>query len=109
MSELPDLAASELSRRIHRRELSATDVVRACLDRVGRLNPTLNAIVTPNERALDDAASLDARMARGEEPGPLCGLPVGIKDVTPVAGLRFADISRFGFGRLVMTSSTPLT
>src|SRR5262249_27763838 len=52
------------------------------------LNPALNAIVTPNERALDDAAELDARLARGEDPGPLCGLPVGIKDVTPVAGLR---------------------
>jgi amidase len=88
VSELPDLAASELSRRIHRRELSATDVVRACLDRVDRLNSTLNAIVTPNERALDEAAALDARLARGEDPGPLCGLPVGIKDVTPVAGLR---------------------
>ena len=31
---------------------------------------------------------LDRRLARGDDPGLLCGLPVGIKDVTPVAGLR---------------------
>src|SRR4029450_13812609 len=51
-------------------------------------NPVLNAIVTMNPRALDDAAQLDRRIQKGEDPGPLCGLTVGIKDVTPVAGLR---------------------
>ena len=49
---------------------------------------TLNAVVTLNPRAMDDARALDARLAAGEDPGLLCGLPVGIKDVTPVAGLR---------------------
>ena len=37
---------------------------------------------------MDDARDVDRRLARGEDPGLLCGLPVGIKDVTPVAGLR---------------------
>ena len=37
---------------------------------------------------MDDAHELDRRLARGEDPGPLCGLTVGIKDVTPVAALR---------------------
>ena len=44
--------------------------------------------MTLNPRALDDARAVDARIARGEDPGALCGLPVGIKDVTPVAALR---------------------
>jgi amidase len=41
-----------------------------------------------NPRAHDDAVQLDRRIRKGENPGPLCGLTVGIKDVTPVAGLR---------------------
>jgi amidase len=80
--------ACNVYRQIVARELSVHDAVAACLERVERLNPSLNAIVTLNERALDDARDLDDRLARGETPGPLCGLAVGIKDVTPVAGLR---------------------
>ena len=85
---LPDLSASELRRRIGQREVTVTEVVEAALDRVAELNPQLNAIVTPNPDALKQAAQLDRRIERGENPGPLCGLTVGIKDVTPVAGLR---------------------
>jgi len=85
---LPDLSATELRRRIFEREVTVTEVVQATLERVAELNPRLNAIVTPNPDALEDAAQLDRRIARGENPGPLCGLTVGIKDVTPVGGLR---------------------
>jgi amidase len=82
------LSASELARRLERGELSAAELIAASLERVERLNPQINAVVTLNERALDDARALDVRRARGEMPGPLFGLPVGIKDVTPVACLR---------------------
>lgn len=88
MTALADLPAAELRRRIGAREVSAVEVVEACLDRVSRLNPTINAVVTPNPRAIDDAREIDRRLSRGEEPGTLCGLPAGIKDVTPVASLR---------------------
>jgi amidase len=88
VSELPELSALELRRLVATRAVSAAQVVEACLERVEALNPTLNAVVTLNPHALEDAVKLDARLAKGEEPGPLCGLPVGIKDVTPVAGLR---------------------
>jgi amidase len=88
VSELPDLSATELRRRIVTREVTVTEVVEATLARVARLNPQLNAIVTPNPDALEDAARLDQRIQRRENPGVLCGLTVGIKDVTPVAGLR---------------------
>ena len=83
-----DLTATELRRRIAAREVTAVESVEACLERVKQLNPTLNAIVTLNPQALEDAARLDTRIRKGEDPGPLCGLTVGIKDVTPVAGLR---------------------
>jgi amidase len=86
--EIATRSASELRRLIERRELSVVELIEACLVRVGRLNPVINAVVTVNERALDEARDLDDRHARGEQPGLLFGLPAGIKDVTPVAGLR---------------------
>src|SRR5438477_258051 len=86
--DLPDLPATELRRLVAGREVSPVEVLQACLARFERYNGAINAVVTLNERALDDAGALERRLARGEEPGPLCGLPVGIKDVTPVAGLR---------------------
>jgi amidase len=87
-SRLVDLSATGLRRLIATREVSVTELVHASLERIGRLNGTINAIVTLNPRAMDDAHELDRRIARGENPGPLCGLTAGIKDVTPVAGLR---------------------
>lgn len=44
-------------------------------------------MVAPNARALDDARDLEATLRGGAQPGPLCGVPVGIKDITDVAGL----------------------
>src|SRR3989449_860170 len=88
MEDLADHSATELARLVASRELSPVEVVEACLARVERCNPAVNAIVTLNPRALDDAGELELRLVRGEEVGLLAGLPVGIKDVTPVAGLR---------------------
>jgi amidase len=86
--DLADLPATELRRLVASREVSPVEVAEACLARLERCNPALNAVVTLNERALDEAREQERRLARGEPPGLLCGLPVGIKDVTPVAGLR---------------------
>ena len=86
--DLPDLAATEIHRLVATRQISPVAVIEACLDRVTRYNPLLNAVVTLNPRALDEAHELEHALALGEPPGPLCGLPIGIKDVTPVAGLR---------------------
>ena len=88
MSDLPDLSATELRRRIGARDVTVAEAVEACLDRVADRNPELNAVVTLNRRVLEDAKQLDRRIDRGEDPGLLCGLTVGIKDVTPVGGLR---------------------
>ena len=85
--DIAALSASDMRRLIGRRELSPVEVVEACLARVERFNGTVNAVVTLSPSALDDARALEAEAARGRI-GPLCGIPVGIKDVTPVAGLR---------------------
>ena len=93
-SAIPDLPAFEMKARIDRRELSPVDLVRACLERVREYGDKLNAIVTLNERALDEARATEEALAGGGPIGPLSGLPVGIKDVTPVAGLRTTYGSR---------------
>lgn len=82
-----DLTATEIARSVAAGELSPVTVVEDALARIAELNPRLNAIVTLNDRALDDARTLEQRIARGESVGRLAGVPVGIKDVTQVAGL----------------------
>src|SRR4026209_2022386 len=82
------LSATEIARRVTARELSTVEVVEAALERVEALNPRFNAIVTLNPHALDDAHALERRLAAGDRAGALAGVPVGIKDVTEVAGLR---------------------
>ena len=84
--ELP--SASALARDVASRARSAADVTEDALARVADRNGMLNAIVTLNPRALDEARAIDARLAAGDTVGPLAGVPVGIKDITPVAGLR---------------------
>jgi amidase len=87
MSDIPDLSATDLHRLIAQRKLSPVELVEACLQRIQQFNGVLNAVVTLNEHALDDARALEREVAKGKV-RPLCGLPAGIKDVTPVAGLR---------------------
>lgn len=85
--DLVRLPATELRRRILQGELSSLGLLEATLARLDEVNPAVNAVVTLNERAGEEARAAEERLARGE-PGLLCGLPVGIKDVTPVAGVR---------------------
>src|SRR5262245_46331268 len=81
-------SAAAIAEQVSSRTLSPAEVVAAALERATRLNPRLNAIVTLNPNALDDARALERRLQAGERAGLLAGVPVGIKDVTQVAGLR---------------------
>ena len=88
-SEICFRTAVDLADLIRRRELSATEVLEAHLGQIERVNPKVNAIVTlVAERALDGAQKLDARLSRGEEVGPLAGLPVAHKDLFLTQGIR---------------------
>jgi amidase len=89
-----DKPAHELRDLIRSKQLSARELLTATHARIAHVNPTLNAIVTVNPRAEDEARAVDEARARGDDPGPLAGLPVGIKDVTPVAGVRTTFGSR---------------
>lgn len=82
------LPAHEQARRIREGELTATELLEACIARVRRHDEAVNAVVTPNPRARAEAKAIDRRIGAGEDPGPLAGLVVGIKDVTETAGIR---------------------
>ena len=74
------LSATDLAARIRRREVSATEATRAALARLDAVNPRINAVVQQMpDQALAAAAAVDAAIARGEDPGPLAGVPVTIK------------------------------
>jgi amidase len=83
------MPAAEMARRIRTKELSALEVMEAHLSQIDRLNPEVNAIVTrlPSESLLDRARSADEYLAKGQEPGPLHGLPVAHKDLVPTKGI----------------------
>jgi amidase len=82
--------ATELSRLYRSRTVSPLEVMQAILERVDRVNPLVNAVVTlDRERGLAQARRATARLSRRSATlGPLHGIPVGIKDVTPTKGLR---------------------
>ena len=79
---------------LDRRELSATELTRAVLDRVARVEPTLHALLEVTaERALADAAAADERLGRGEK-GPLLGIPIVLKDIFATRGITTTCGSR---------------
>ena len=87
-TNLADLSAANVARLVRTRKTSPVEVLEACLARVAARNKDINAIVTLNPRAMDDARALERALKRGTKPGPLAGVVVGIKDLTPVAGVR---------------------
>ena len=94
-TDLCFLPAHELARRIRSRALSALEVMEAHLDQIERVNPALNAIVTLlPDRGRDGARAVDAALARGENLGPLAGLPIAHKDLLPTCGVRTTFGSR---------------
>ncbi|MBU2097707.1 MAG: Asp-tRNA(Asn)/Glu-tRNA(Gln) amidotransferase subunit GatA [Gammaproteobacteria bacterium] len=72
---------AELATALTRKEISARELTQAYLDRIGKLNPALNAYVTITaDQALKQADAADARLARGDA-GPLTGIPIAHKDI----------------------------
>ena len=83
------ITVEELVRRIKTRELSATEVTDAALERIERLNPALNAFVAVDaDAARTQAADIDRALDSGAEVGPLAGVPIGVKDLADAAGFQ---------------------
>lgn len=102
MSELCDLSAVELRRRIGTKEVSPVELLESCLARIEAANGTLNAVVAmAAERARAEAQAAENAVRDGEDLGPLHGLPVGIKDLNATAGLRTT------YGSLLYENNVP--
>jgi len=80
---------AELADSVRHKEVSAREVTAAALARIEKLNPQINAFVAVDgERALEQAAAVDQIVASGGDPGPLAGVPIGVKDLEDAAGYR---------------------
>ena len=80
--------AWELRERLLGREISPVELVESCLARIDALEPILHAFITvAPERALADARAAEAAIRQGVA-GPLCGLPVALKDELWTEGIR---------------------
>lgn len=87
MSELWRLPAVELARLLRWGEASAVEIAEDALDRLARVNASINAVVQEMpEQALAAAKEVDAAVARGQDPGPLAGVPVTTKVNVDQAG-----------------------
>lgn len=83
-----DLSLIEQGRMLRDGRLTSVALVRAHLDRIAARDDAYRSFyVVSAEQALAEAAEADAKLAAGEDRGPLHGIPVGIKDLIDVAGL----------------------
>lgn len=89
MNEPCDLDAVEARRLIGSKRLSAVELTESCIGRILAADHAVNAMVARDfDRARAAAVSCDAATMRGDTMGPLHGLPLGVKDLEDVAGLR---------------------
>jgi aspartyl-tRNA(Asn)/glutamyl-tRNA(Gln) amidotransferase subunit A len=87
--EICRMEATELAGRVRAKELSPVEVMDAVLDRMEKLEPTLHAFCTPTpEMAREEARRLEKEISDDRDPGPLAGVPVGIKDLHAVKDVR---------------------
>src|SRR5689334_17629791 len=80
---------TEVSELIRQEKVSPAELVIACLERIERLQPQLNAfIMVTAETALQEAKIAEREIQQGKWKGPLHGIPVGVKDFFDTAGIR---------------------
>lgn len=78
----------QLSDGLKKKSFSAEEVAKSSLNQIEKLNSKINAFITVNEKAVDQAKAIDARLAKGESVGLLAGVPVAIKDMLCTKGMR---------------------
>jgi aspartyl-tRNA(Asn)/glutamyl-tRNA(Gln) amidotransferase subunit A len=88
MRDLVWMPAHAVAAAVRRRELSPLEVVDAALARIAEHDRETNAFCALRaEEAREEARALERRLGRGEDPGPLAGVPFGVKDEQDVAGM----------------------
>jgi aspartyl-tRNA(Asn)/glutamyl-tRNA(Gln) amidotransferase subunit A len=87
--DLTGLSIREAADLVRRRKVSPLDLTRACLDRIDRLNPLINAFITVTAKeALSQAGEAEVEIRQSRWRGPLHGIPIGLKDNIDTAGIR---------------------
>ncbi len=86
--------AIELAERIRLREVSPVEVAQAHLNRIEAVNPALNALIAFPDGVMDRAREAEAAVLRGDNWGPLHGVPFTVKDCVDTAGVRTTRGSR---------------
>ena len=87
--DLTGLSLKDASDLLDARKVSPVELTRACLARIERLNPSLNAFITvTGEQALADAKAAETLIASGKRRGRLDGIPIALKDLFDTAGVR---------------------
>jgi aspartyl-tRNA(Asn)/glutamyl-tRNA(Gln) amidotransferase subunit A len=95
------LSARQLSRLIKNREVSPVELTKAHLTRIDALEPTLNSFITVmHDQAMEDARKAEQEIRTGRYRGPLHGIPVGVKDLFYVKGIRNTSGSKI-FDRFI--------
>ena len=94
MNEILKASIFEIKQSLESKEFSAEEVTCAYLEQIEKRNGKINAMVTLNEKALDQAKEVDQKIAAGEALLPLDGIPVGIKDMLCTKGLRTTAASK---------------
>ena len=100
-----NIDVASLVASIKNQERSAEEVALSTLERIRKVNPRFNAFVSlyPEAKILEQARAVDAMVATGENPGPLAGVPVGVKDLEDVAGLATT------YGSALYVDAPPVT
>lgn len=89
MTALCDRSALELRRMIAQKEIKPLELLASCIERIEEVNGRLNAVVaTCFDRAEVEAKEAETAVLRGDDLGPLHGLPIGIKDLALTEGVR---------------------
>jgi aspartyl-tRNA(Asn)/glutamyl-tRNA(Gln) amidotransferase subunit A len=92
---LLNLTIKDLSKLISTREISPVDLIEATLERIAKLNPTLNAFITVVEdSARQDAKNAESLIKEGKYRGPLHGIPISLKDLIYVKGVKSTSGSK---------------
>src|SRR5450755_834878 len=87
--DLTQLSIREVSELVRKKKVSPVELATACLARIDRFNPPLNAFITITaESALEQARVAESEVMSGKWRGPLHGVPIALKDLFDTAGVR---------------------
>ena len=99
--ELNSLGVAEAARRVREGEVSPVALTAACLERIAAVDSQVNAFITVMaDEAVYDARRVEMELQRGEDPGPLAGVPIALKDLLDTAGVRTTAGAKFFTDRI---------